>query len=76
MMITRLAAFASAFLAKSSASLSVSPPLEAHIAQVSPFYVKGTIKFKASNYDGYSISRICVSFVGQKQRESLGVTTS
>jgi hypothetical protein len=73
MMITSSAACSSALLARSSASVSVSPSCEANIAQVSPFYFKSKIKFKRSNYDDYS-SRMQVSFVGQKQRECLGVS--
>jgi hypothetical protein len=74
-MITLVAASKSALLARSSASVSVCPSCEAHIAQVYPSFFNSKIKFKRSNCDYYLISSMHVSFFGQKQCKCLGVST-
>jgi hypothetical protein len=71
---TLSAACTSALLARSSASVSVCPSEQAHIAQVYPSFFYSKVKFKQSNYDDYLISSMHVSFLGQKQRECLGVS--
>jgi hypothetical protein len=121
-MITLVAACMSALLAKSSARVSVCPPCEAFIAQVTPFYYKkqnkiriiltlfllyqprarqlclseaaqaswcartlmpplhksihpfSKIQIGRSNCNDYFSSRMHISFVGQKQLKSLGVS--
>jgi hypothetical protein len=71
--ITSVAAFKSALLARSSASVLVYPRCEALLAQVDPFYFECK-RIQTKSKDVYFIRRMHVGFVFQKKSECLGVS--